>query len=597
VDEADIECHANTEISKMDSWAPAFADRAQRMVLRDRNHPAVIFWSLGNESGDGPNFTGAYNAVRRLDNRIIHYEGQGSWDHTDLTSNMYPSVSDLQSLDMSDDDRPHFICEYAHAMGNAIGNLQEYWDVIENSKRIIGGCIWDWVDQAIYKPSEIKSGEIRGLYTGYDFPGPHQGNFCSNGIITADRAETPKLAEVKKVYQNVVIYDFDKDAKQVCLKNKYNFSNLNEFELKWEILCDGVIVEDGKAGLPSVRPGEQTRMTIGYNTIPKEESEYHLSLFVVLKKDKDWADAGYRIASEQFQITPRKGLPVLHPASMKGEIIVNETGSELSVEGVNFSIRFDRNTTVLSSLEYGGKQMIHEGNGFVFDDYRYIENDKYAFRPLTFRDNSLSWTLSEDRKQVEIRTSRKADGKCHYQLVYTVYADGTVDVNSNFMPLASDLRRLGLSVSFTEGLEQIEYVAKGPFENYVDRQHASFVGRYVTTVNDMQEHYVKPQTMGNRQDLRMLELSSDINPGIRISTEGDVAFSALHFKDSDLVMNEVGHEWELMSRSEVIAHFDYMQRGLGNASCGPETLPDYFIPASGSFSYKLRIESLKKDKP
>ena len=181
MDEADLECHANTGISNYTSWAPAFADRTRRMAQRDRNHPSVIFWSLGNESGDGVNFTDAYNAIREIDDRIIHYEGQGSWNHTDLTSNMYPTLSTLSGNDASSDSRPHFVCEYAHAMGNAIGNLKEYWDLIENSNRIIGGCIWDWVDQSIYNPEDLVAGvENPRLYTGYDFPGPHQGNFCSN---------------------------------------------------------------------------------------------------------------------------------------------------------------------------------------------------------------------------------------------------------------------------------------------------------------------------------------------------------------------------------------------------------------------------------
>ena len=200
MDEADIECHANTNISNYSSWAPAFVDRAERMVYRDRNHPSVIFWSLGNESGGGRNFNDTYQAVKALDDRLIHYEGQGNWSYTDMTSNMYPTLDQLASNDNSSDVRPHFVCEYAHAMGNAIGNLQEYWDLIETSNRIIGGCIWDWVDQAIYHPQDIINGNPLKLYTGYDFPGPHQGNFCSNGVLTADRAETPKLAEIGRAH-------------------------------------------------------------------------------------------------------------------------------------------------------------------------------------------------------------------------------------------------------------------------------------------------------------------------------------------------------------------------------------------------------------
>ena len=595
VDEADIECHANTGISNISSWAPAFADRAARMALRDRNHPSVVFWSLGNESGDGPNFTNAYNAIRTLDNRIIHYEGQGSWNHTDLTSNMYPAVSDLANLDRSSDSRPHFVCEYAHAMGNAIGNLQEYWDVIENSNRIIGGCIWDWVDQAIYKPSEIKSGTIKGLYTGYDFPGPHQGNFCSNGIITADRAETPKLAEVKKVYQHVLFSDFNAATKQVKIRNKYNFNNLNNFGLKWDLLCDGVVVESGSQKAPSVAPGAESIVSVDYKTEIKSSSEYLLNLYIVLDENTAWAKQGHVIAAEQFQVSSPVGLPIVTTAGMAGILSIVESTNELQISGPTFSIAFDRQNTVLKSLKYGNQEMIHEGNGFVFDGFRYIENDKYNNQSSSFANASINWTLSEDKKMITVTAARTATSKCQYQLVYSIYADGTIDINSTFNPQTSDLRRMGLSFALVPGLEKVEYVGRGPYENYVDRKTGSMVGRYSTTVSAMQEHYVKPQTMGNREDIRSVEFFSDLNPGIRISTQGQVAFSALHFRDTDLVMSGTGHEWNLSPRSEVIVHFDYMQRGLGNASCGPGTLSKYCIPGSGTYNYKLRIESRDKN--
>lgn len=595
VDEADIECHANTGISNYSSWAPAFVDRAERMVLRDRNHPSVVFWSLGNESGDGSNFTPTYNAVKALDSRIIHYEGQGSWNHTDLTSNMYPSLGTLSGLDSNSDSRPHFICEYAHAMGNAIGNLQEYWDLIEGSRRIIGGCIWDWVDQAIYKPSEIASGNIRGLYTGYDFPGPHQGNFCSNGIITADRAETPKLAEVKKVYQNVTFSDFSAASKSLKMLNKHCFTNTDRYALKWEVLKNGVVTEQGSFPAPAIAPGAEQSVTIPYQTEVTPESEYLVNVFLTLKSTEEWAEAGHILASGQFTAGSRPNLPVIAGNSLEGELAVEADGDQISVMGNNFMARFNKATSVLTSLRYGNEEMIYNGKGFSFDHFRYIENDRYSDSYRSFTNASLSWELSEDKKTLTVSTARTLQGKCSYTLRYVFYVDGTVDVTARFSPQTGELRRMGLSVALTPGLEQVTYYGRGPLENYPDRKTGSMLGSYSTTVSDMQEHYVKPQTMGNREEIRSVEFFGEDKKGFRILTQGPVGFSALHFEDTDLVMGGSGHEWELNPREEVILHLDYAHRGLGNASCGPGTLDKYLIPGSGNYEYVLRLEPRDKN--
>lgn len=592
MDEADIECHANTSISNMRSWAPAFVDRAERMVYRDRNHPSVVFWSLGNESGDGSNFTDTYNAVRTLDNRIIHYEGQGSWNHTDLTSNMYPDLNKVRNDNNSSDTRPHFICEYAHAMGNAIGNLQEYWDIIEDSKRIIGGCIWDWVDQAIYKPSEIKSGNIKGLYTGYDFPGPHQGNFCSNGILTADRAETAKLAEVKKVYQYIKIENFNIKSKKVQINNKYAFLNLKPFNIKWEILKNGEKIETGSIDNFNLSAGESGELTIPYQTQIENSAEYLLNIRFVLKDSQTWADAGHEMATAQFSMNEAPQLPTINPDNIEDILATEQIDNTLIIRGNGFSARFNTQTSALTSLKYGNMEFIHRNNGFAFDNHRYIENDNFTNTSSSLNDGSISFVNSDDNKTVTVTATRLAAGKCNYTMVYTFYANGVVDIATDFTPLTGDLRRMGLSISLSSKLENVEYYARGPWANYVDRKTGSYLGKYQTTVSDMQEHYVKPQTMGNREDMRYVRFTDENENGILIQTEGRVNFSALHYTDADLMGNSRGHEWELSPREETILHLDYMQRGLGNGSCGPSTLDKYLIPGSGTYSYKLRLSKI-----
>ena len=324
MDEADLEDHANQSISDMPSWIPSFVDRIDRMVLRDRNHPSVIFWSLGNEAGGGSNFQACYDAARRLDSRPIHYEGTrdgkefGGNRFSDLYSKMYPGMKWMDKY-VNSFDKPMFICEYAHAMGNAIGNLKEYWQSIESSSSTIGGAIWDWVDQAIYEPHEIKKGIYR-LHTGYDFPGPHQGNFCSNGIIPATRDESPKLKEVKAVYQYVHFgflgMDVKKDEASVLLKNTYDFLPLDGFYLRWQAVKDGVALAADSMMLDRVMPDDSLAVTLKLNTLKlrqaqKAGEEVMLNLQVCKKEAAPWAPAGHVVAQQQYTLLERGPLPEL----------------------------------------------------------------------------------------------------------------------------------------------------------------------------------------------------------------------------------------------------------------------------------------------
>lgn len=595
MDEADIECHANTNISNYPSWAPAFVDRAERMVYRDRNHPSVIFWSLGNESGDGVNFTDTYNAVRALDPRIIHYEGQGSWNHTDLTSNMYPSLATLKSNDASSDSRPHFVCEYAHAMGNAIGNLKEYWDLMEESNRIIGGCIWDWVDQSIYNPQDLVDGvENPRLYTGYDFPGPHQGNFCSNGIITSARVESPKLNEVKKVYQYIKFSDFNADSKTLTVKNRYAFLNLDNFIMSWELLENGEVKESGELPVQSAEAGTDITINIPYTTTFETGSEYLLNVKAALKTATEWAAQGHILAREQFSLTAQAVLPVKNTDDIASILYVSDGPQELIIEGDAISAVFDKQTSVLKSLMLKGREVIYNSNGFEFNEHRYIENDKYTSTYITYQSPSISYSESDDNKTVTVTTSRTAYGKCTYNITYTLYADGVMDMDVRFTPLSSSLRRLGLQFSMVPGFDNVKYYARGPWENHIDRKTGSFLGIYENTVTGFEEKYVKPQTMGNREDFRWIIFTNDEGNGIKVTSEGTVNFSALHNTDAEYM--NLNHWWEIESarRDEVIVHFDNMQRGIGNASCGPETLDEYLVPVAER-SYKLRFESYGED--
>ncbi len=591
MDEADLECHPRRSLSDDASWIPAFVDREERMVLRDRNHPSVIFWSLGNEAGAGANFRACYDAVRTLDPRIIHYEGFGVNTYSDLTAKMYPSYDELVSTDRNaSESRPHFVTEYAHAMGQAIGNLKDYWDYIEQSRRIIGGCIWDWVDQGICHPDEIASGSIRGYYTGYDFPGPHQGNFCNNGILGPDRKPTAKLAEVKAVHQWIKMSDFNPEAKTVRVENTYDFIDLSDFEIHWKRGAESGVITD--FNLASETSGT---LTLPYTAPCPDGSEMLLDIEFVTRKASPWAEAGHVVARAQFAEGTHT-LATKSPAQTAGSLTLSGT-NPLTVAGNGFALVFDGDGRLVS-MKYNGTDYIHNGRGPAFDNVRWIENDvpDGGSEPSSLTNVGFTFTgmdvepLEGDAsaaKAVKITSAYTADGFCDYTLTYTVFADGVVDLEAEFRPKSSDIDRMGLSMSLMPGLENVEYFARGPWSNYVDRKNGVFADLYKTTVSDMREHFVRPQSMGNREDLRSLRLSAPDGFGMLVETEGRVNFSALHFTENDLLAAR--HDFELSPRDEIIVHFDYMQRGLGNGSCGPATMNKYRIPSSGTYAYKLRF--------
>lgn len=600
MDEADLEDHANQSISDMPSWIPAFVDRIDRMVLRDRNHPSVIFWSLGNEAGGGSNFQACYDAAKRLDNRPIHYEGTrdgkeyGGNRFSDLYSKMYPGMKWMNTY-VSSLDKPMFICEYAHAMGNAIGNLKKYWESIEGSSATIGGAIWDWVDQAIYEPHEMKKGIYR-LHTGYDFPGPHQGNFCSNGIIPATREESPKLKEVKAVYQYVHFAnkgaDFKRNEAKVLLKNTYDFLSLDKFYLRWQVVKDGVRMQPDSMMLPAVMPDDSLLVALNLKGVNlkkaiKNGEEVMLDLYVCRTDAETWVGAGHEVAKQQYELSARKELPELKSLHcQKQKLTVSDNENLLTVKNAYIEASFNKTTGQLVTLVMNGQQVVSQGGGFVYDNHRWIENDKFIETGNGLSEKGTC-TVTEEKGNIIVATNREGS-LCSTDIVYTFTQTGVMDMEVVFRPHTADLRRCGLVANIDSTLNNIDYYAYGPWENYNDRKDGCMVGRYTTTVEDMEVPYMKPQSMGNREDLRELTLYNKEGKGVKIQTEGNVSFSALRYTDKDLMEGQ--HAWELEKRPYIVLHLDAVQRGVGNASCGQDvdTLPAYRVPQQ-EMKYKLRF--------
>lgn len=611
MDEADLEDHANQSISAKPSWIPAFVDRIDRMVLRDRNHPSIFSWSLGNEAGNGKNFDDCYKAAKRLDSRPVHYEGTrnglpyGGNTYSDMYSKMYPGM-DWMSRYTSNMDKPMFICEYAHSMGNAIGNLTEYWDAIEESNATSGGCIWDWVDQAIYEPREIKNGTYHGrLHTGYDFPGPHQGNFCSNGIIPATRNESPKLKEVKAAHQFVKFelqqIDSKRNTFMIKVRNKYDFTSLDEFDLTWQALVDGEPTSKAKrVSLPAVDSGDSVTIELKLPKVKmakcmKDGKEVLLNVQLVRRAAETWCEAGHVEAMKQFTLNKKAPLAnyAANDAAPKGatELKVDKS-DENRIVIYNNKVRasLDKTTGTLVGLDFGQGELIAEGKGFVYDNHRWIENDRFG---QTDAQLASTAEIKEEVNDNEANfTVVRKGGICDSELTYQFHASGVVTVDVKLVPHTANLRRAGLVCCLDSSLAKVDYYAYGPWENYNDRKDGCTIGRYSTTVRDMVEEYVKPQSMGNREGLRELKLTDNKGRGLVIEAEGDCSFSTLRYTDA-MLMN-ANHLWQIEETPYVVLHLDAEVRGVGNASCGQDvdTLPVYRV-AQKPYTFRFRLSSAK----
>ena len=633
VNEANVECHYNQGLASNSDWKSAITDREVRMVKRDRNHPSVLFWSLGNECGAATNFSSAKTEMKKYDSRPIFYCNEDyNVSYSDLHSNMYPTVDGTSSKSNGYNGKPYFICEYAHAMGQAVGNLKEYWDVIESSTGIIGGCIWDWVDQSVYDPAKLVDGKKKSdngfnyWVSGYDYNSPSgvnqgfQGNFLNNGIVTPDRTWTGKLSEVKKVYQYVKFSNFSASAKSVDIANKYAFMPISSdnFEIGYRVMKDGYLVENGKLdNFNSIDAGSSATVTLPITTKVNGSAEYLVNVELRVKKPTkanvadwtSWAEEGYSIADAQFSLSTQDtsngtakgtdgtmGFPVL-PSYTSGNGSLSVSGNTVTGtdnNGKKYSISFSNGK--MTSWTYEGKNLIAAGPDF--NSYRDVDNDRWISSSYSGGSSSLSVTsaLRKSGNNATMSVNGSATG-CSYTADYTFYPDGTVDMKVTFSPSQS-LARIGLGMQFASGFENVEFYARGPRSNYSDRKTGSYLGRFTTTVDDMVDELIHPQTFGDHEDLRELILTNKttgVQLGVKVG--GRASFSLSHYdetqwcKGTDNMWKQKLHWYDLTRNPQVYAHFDYMQRGLGNNSCGGDkTLSDYVCPSWGSYTYTLRFK-------
>ena len=623
MDETDIEEHGlRGGLAADPDWAAAFLDRAIRMAARDKNHPSVVMWSLGNEAGYGPNFAANSAWLKDFDpTRPIHYEGaqglNGEPDPStvDVISRFYPRVQQeylnpgvktdkgeaerpenarwerlLDIANRTNDNRPVMTSEYAHVMGNAGGNLQDYWDEMYSNKRMLGGFIWEWADESLYKT--LPNGKTQVSYGGDFGDVPNLKAFCIKGIVTGERETTPKYWEVKKVYQPVAI---QKQNDKLLIINRNHHTDLSQYRCLWTLTVDGNETEKGEIILPAILPGDSAM--IDYPKIDKQKTgaDIRLNISFVLKKNAVWAKAGHEVAWEQFSI--QEGNLLKKEIENKGNLKIAETNNTLNVSGKAFSTSWDTKTGSLKSLIYNDKEMLASSAGF--------ENQPIvqAFRAPTDNDKGFGNWIAKDWKQqgldspkvvvdsfrhfirkdgalvIEVhKTNKYKNGKVTAKFCYTVTADGQIDVEIKFNPIGTlpELPRLGIALALNSELENYAWYGEGPWENYPDRKSSTTVGNWKSTVTEQTFHYPRPQETGNHEDIRYLTLKNTKGQGIQISAvEKIFSASALHYAVNDLA-NEA-HDCNLIPRKEVILSLDCAVLGLGNSSCGPGVLKKYAI--------------------
>lgn len=646
MDEADIEEHGlRGTLASTPDWHAAFMDRAVRMAERDKNCTSVVFWSMGNESGYGPNFAAISAWLHDFDpTRPVHYEGAqgvgGAPDPAtvDVISRFYPRVKAeylnpgipegtdaeraenarwerlLEIAERENDTRPVLTSEYAHSMGNALGNFQEYWDEIYSHPRMLGGFIWDWVDQAILRT--LPDGRQQYAYGGDFGDQPNLKAFCMNGVIFADRTYGPKYDEVKRVYQPiyVALHRFEEDVCRVKVTNHHHHIGLADYQGSWALVVDGSTLHQGKFDLPNVLPGASEVVAIplknALRNIDTTQHDLRLRLSVSLREATAWAEAGYEVAGDCLTLNDRQ-LAVSQRVVAKGGAVTCTEGDEVVLRAATTTVSWNRQTGTLNQLAYGNRPV------FMATD-TLAANHFSAFRAPTDNDRSFGNWLAKDwtrhgmaspkvelvRFTVEQSSTERAEvvveqrygyaeGAIGVVSRYTLYGDGTLDFEQSYTPEGTlpELASLGSVWAVNKSLKRIDWYGYGPMESYPDRYRAARVARWTSDIARQYTHYPRPQDSGNKEQVTELKLLDAQGKGVVI-TALDAPFSAKVLPYTAQQLAATSHDCFLEEHPE--ANFVTLNAavlGLGNSSCGPGVLKKYAIEKR---PYTIRVRFTKQ---
>ena len=646
-DEANLESHeyyyGKQSLSHVPEFRNAHIARNMEMVHATVNHPSVVIWSLGNEAGPGKTFVDCYNAIKAYDtSRPVQYERNN--DIVDMGSNQYPSIAWVQGAVQGKYKLkyPFHISEYAHSMGNACGNLIDYWDAIESTNFFMGGAIWDWVDQALNKQDPV-TGQTYWAYGG-DFGKdnkPNDGMFCMNGILRPDFSPKAQYYEVKKVYQNVGVKAVDMKQGQIEIFNKNYFEPLRNYQIVWSLYKDGVCISKNQplqGAKNIVGPREKGFYTLPYDYASLDpKSEYFVTVQFLLGKDMPWAAKGYPQMEEQLRV---KGADVAAPSiatvAKNGKAMklsVDKAAKRANINGGNFQVAFDLNTGAIYSLKYGSQDIIKDGNGPKLDAYRaptdndagigyhnaWFKNGLYDLQHVVKNWNytakkdgtyQLDFTVeSQGKEGCDVNYSNRdrdpescynfeknkhaltdTDLKFTSRQIYTIYKDGSIEMQSAIGANRSKviLPRIGYSMVLPSELNQYDYYGRGPVNNYNDRKTSQFIGWYHSPVAEQGIMLPKPQAQGNREEVRWCAVTNDSQQGVVFISDSTMSASALPWSQQELTL--AAHPYQLPKSSGTHLHLDAKVTGLGGASCGqggPLT-PDQVRSTPTTFGFIIR---------
>lgn len=642
LDEANIESHGyyygEQSLSHPPEWRAAHVDRVVNMVQRDKNHPSIILWSLGNEAGPGKNFQAAHEALKAIDtSRPDHYERNS--DLVDIDSTMYPDVDWVANLAAQKNrKKPFYICEYAHSMNNAMGNLADYWKAIESSTNILGASIWEWQDQAIHAREvngvvsvdpargRPESGWMKFLAYGGNFGDrPNDGLFILKGVVFANRDPKPAFWEVKRVYQDIVTRPLDLGAGKVEVTNKHFFKDLSEYELHWSLTGDGREIQKGVLEDLKVAPRASQALVIPF-TRPGEvtAADYRLRISFHLKEATGWGGKGQEVAANQHELG--FGKPVVAAPVPTGVLKVSDKAGRKVVEGSGFSAAFDPATGALVSLVQGGRERL--AGGSRLNAFRaFTDNDKWTSEAWfanglhSLSDQATDFRVDESAKgAVSLVATVRSQGvssdkvpelisgfhtvvpgkplepkSFHFESTYawTVLADGTIvlDVIGQAVGPQIVLPKLGNELRLSALLDRFTWYGRGPAENYPDRKTGSDFGRWSTTVAEQLVPYPKPMDLGNHEDLSWCALTTAAGDGLLFAPRGErFSASALRWTAGELMAAR--HIPRLPDTKRVVLSLDDQVLGLGGASCGPGPLARDTI-RSGAYRFGFIVRPIK----
>ncbi|HDQ46190.1 MAG TPA: DUF4981 domain-containing protein [bacterium] len=620
MDEANIESHElwadrNILLCNDPAWREAFVSRGVAMVERDKNHPSIIFWSLGNETGMGSNFVEMAAAMRRIDEtRPIHYESRNpAYSFTlpsfDVISNMYARLPDMITLAEADPNRPVILCEYAHAMGNSVGNLKAYWDLIESHSRMQGAFVWDWVDQALYR--ETEEGISYPAYGGDFGDTPNDGNFCINGLINADRTVQPEMEEIRKVYQFIRFDAVDLTSGLIRIRNRYDFLDLNGMKLVWTLLEDGIPLEQGAMTDLDIAPQTDQKIRIPFRTPdPAPGSEYVLDLSLRLRADAAWAEAGHEIAWEQFILPVKAEKQTVKPESLP-PLELSEDSSGFLISGMDFTLKWDRSSGTMTTFRFEGRELItwglrpnlwraptdnDEGGGNRAFAFLWREAGLDSLRMEDIRTRVRPLSRSMIRIQVSARITGKSGRSFPWHAEYTVLGDGEIRVVSTY-EIGKDfpvLPKIGMTMGVPEEMDRLVWYGRGPHESYRDRKTGARIGRHGGTVREQYTEYVRPQENGNKTDVRWMTLTDDRGIGWFVAGMPLLNIGAHHYTLETLTAAR--HTKDVTDGPDITLNLDLEQAGLGgDDSWSPATHVEYQLePQTYIHSFRMRPVNLIK---